>query len=56
MITVTELRYKVATMTIKEMVNLRNELETNWSNELRPAMNVLSLACIKRFNKTLSSL
>jgi hypothetical protein len=56
MITVTQLRDKVSTMTINEMVNLRDELEGNWSNELRPAMNVLSLACIKRFNKTLSSL
>ena len=56
MITATELRRKAMTITLDEMINLRNELECNWSNELRPIMSVLSLACIKRFNKTLSSI
>ena len=56
MITATQLRNEVMTMTLKEIISLRDELENNWSNTLRPVMNVLSLACIKRFNKTLSNL
>ncbi len=54
--TATQLRNEVMTMTLQEITNLRDELESNWSNELRDVMNVLSLACIKRFNKTLSNI
>ena len=56
MMTATQLRNEVTTMTLEEIINLRDKLEANWSNELRPVMNVLSLACIKRFNKTLSNI
>ena len=54
--TATQLRNEITTMTLQEIINLRDELERNWSNELRPLMNVLSLGCIKRFNKTLSNI
>ena len=56
MMTATQLRNEITTMTLQEIINLRDELERNWSNELRPLMNVLSLGCIKRFNKTLSNI
>jgi hypothetical protein len=51
-----ELRIKVATMTSQEFIGYRDELESNWSEVKRPLMQILSLACIKRFGMTLVGL
>ena len=56
MTTQTELRNKVNEMTKAEMISLRDELENNWSDSLRPLMQILSLGCLKNFNKTLINL
>ncbi len=56
MITATELRNKIDGMNELEVISLRDELENNWSESLRPIMKILSLGSIKNFNKTLSSL
>ena len=56
MITETQLRNKVNEMTRIEMICLRDELESNWSDSLRPLMTTLSLSCIKRFNTTIVNL
>ena len=51
-----ELRVKVPTMTISEMKSLRNEIEKNYTDNDRIKIQILSLACINKFKKTLSSL
>jgi len=56
MTTPSELRNKIHGMTKLEMVNLRDELENNWDNSLRPLMQILSLGCITRFKITLSKI
>ena len=55
-ITDQELRKKVNVMTKSEMITLRDELENNWSESLRPLMEVLSLGCINNFGTTLDRL
>jgi hypothetical protein len=54
--TAEELRVAVKGMTKEEMIILRDKLESNWSNNLRPIMQILSLGCINKFNVTLVSL
>jgi len=54
--TTTELRTAVKEMTKQEFINLRDELESNWDNSLRPKMQILSLACINKFGTTLINL
>ena len=56
MTTQTELRNKVNEMTKVEMITLRDELENNWSDSLRPLMQVLSLGCITNFGTTLNNI
>ena len=56
MTTQTELRNKVNEMTKAEMISLRDELENNWSDSLRPLMHILSLGCVKKFKTTLINL
>ena len=52
----TELRNKIATMTKNEMVELRDFMESRWSEKMREAMQVLSLGCINKFGTTISNL
>ena len=54
--TQSELRVRVGSMTKTEMVSLRDQIETNWSDSLRPLMNILSLGCISKFKTTLARL
>ncbi len=54
--TTSELRNKVEGMTKQDFINYRNELESNWDENLRPLMNILSLACINKFGTTLIKL
>ena len=54
--TAQELRTKVNGMTKVEFAAMRDELESNWSETLRPLMQILSLACINKFNTTLINL
>lgn len=54
--TTTELRVSVLTMTKKEMINYRDQLESNWDESLRPLMLILARACINKFNTTLINL
>ena len=54
--TTTELRTAVKEMTKQEFINLRDELESNWSDSLRSKMQILSLACINKFGTTLINL
>jgi len=56
MITANELRTKVNGMTKEQFIQLRDELENNWSESLRPQMQILSLACINKFKTTLVNL
>ena len=56
MITQIELRNKITEMTKLEMITLRDELENNWSDSLRPLMQILSLGCINKFGTTLSKI
>lgn len=56
MTTETQLRNKINEMTKVEMITLRDELENNWTNSLRPIMQVLSLGCISNFGTTLINL
>ena len=51
-----ELRVKVTNMSKSEMIELRDELEKNWNESLKPLMNVLSLGCLNKFKTTLSKL
>ena len=51
-----ELRIKAQELTQEEMKNLRDELEANWDESKREIMQILSLACINKFKRTLSSL
>jgi hypothetical protein len=55
-ITPRELREKVNAMTKSEITTLRDELENNWSESLRPLMEILSLRCINNFGTTLINL
>jgi len=55
-LTATELRIKIKDMSKVEMINLRNELESNWDSSLKPLMEILSLACINKFKTTLIKL
>lgn len=54
--TTTELRNNASEMTKQQFINLRDKMENNWSETLRPSMQVLSLACINKFGTTLSNL
>ena len=56
MINATELRAIVKNMTKQEMILLRDNMESDWNNSLRPLMNILSLGCINKFNTTISEL
>ena len=56
MISETQLRSTVMVMSKNEMISLRDQIESNWTNSLRPLMNILSLGCIKKFNTTISKL
>ena len=56
MINATELRSKVGQMTKPEMAILRDELESNWSETLRPLMDILALGCISKFKTTITRL
>ena len=51
-----ELRIKVTKMSKLEMIELRDELENNWDESLRPLMDVLSLGCWNKFKTTISKL
>lgn len=44
------------TLTKQEFIALRDDMELNWDDSMRGDMQVLSLACIKRFGKTLSEI
>ena len=39
-----------------EMIELRDELENNWDEDLRPLMDVLSLGCWNKFKTSISKL
>ena len=52
----TELRVNAPKMTKNEMIKLRNELELNWCDSKRNLMIILSMACINKFNTTISNL
>ena len=54
--TTSELRNKINEMTKKDMASLRDELESNWNDSLRPLMQILSLGCINKYNTTLINL
>lgn len=43
-------------LTKQEFIALRNDIELNWDDSMKGNMQVLSLACIKRFGTTLSKL
>lgn len=51
-----KLRVAVLTMTKKEMIDYRDQLESNWDESKRPLMKILSLACINKFKTTLINL
>jgi hypothetical protein len=38
------------------MIELRDELENNWDESLRPLMDVLSLGCWNKFKTSISKL
>lgn len=50
----TELRNKVSSMTKKEMIELRDFLESRRDEKMGECMIVLSLGCINKFGKPLS--
>ena len=52
----TQLRAKADKMTKIEMTEMRDFMEPKWTNSMHEAMQVLSLACINKFNTTLSTL
>ena len=54
--TTLELRNKVKDMTKEDFIILRDNLENNWSEKLRPLMQILSLECINKFGTTLSKI
>tara|TARA_R110001632_G_scaffold14448_2_gene48711 strand:- start:459 stop:626 length:168 start_codon:yes stop_codon:yes gene_type:complete len=54
--TQSELRVRVGSMTKTEMISLRDQMEINWSDSLRPLMDILSLGCVNKFKTTLSRL
>lgn len=43
-------------LTKQEFIALRDDMELNWDDSMRSSMQVLSLACIKRFGITLSEI
>ena len=51
-----ELRIKVTKMSKSEMIELRDELENNWDESLKPLMDVLSLGCWRKFKTSLNRL
>lgn len=51
-----KLRETVQEMTREEMAAARDSLEANWNESKRPQMNLLNLACIKKFGCTISTL
>ena len=51
-----EIRVKLNSMTKEEFANVRDILESNWSEKLRPTMQVLSFGCLTRFKIKLSEL
>ena len=53
---ISTLRSQVNTMPKAEFISLRDKLETNWSEDKRPLMQVLSLGSLKRFKITLAEL
>jgi len=54
--TTTELRNNTSEMTKEQFINLRDKMENNWKETLRPSMQVLALTCINKFGITLSNL
>ena len=51
-----KLRSEVKEMSKSQMINLRNQLESNWDESKRNMMMILSMGCINKFNTTLSNL
>lgn len=51
-----KLRSEAKEMTKSQMINFRNELESNWDESKRNMMMILSMACINKFKTTLSNL
>jgi hypothetical protein len=54
--TTAQLREQANKMTKKEMIAQRDFMESNWSEFMRPSMQILSLACINKFETTLVNL
>ena len=52
----TKLRNKASKMTRQEMIEQRDFMESRWTEKMREAMQVLSLACINKFGVTLSEI
>jgi len=51
-----DLRKNINKMTREEIIAQRDFIETNWNEGMRESIRILSLACINRFNTTLSNL
>lgn len=51
-----KLRSEVKEMSKSQMINLRDQLESNWDESKRNMMMILSMGCINKFNTTLSNL
>tara|TARA_R110000868_G_scaffold112527_2_gene303008 strand:+ start:26273 stop:26446 length:174 start_codon:yes stop_codon:yes gene_type:complete len=52
----TQLRNTASNMTKIEMIEMRDFMESRWNEKMREAMQVLSIACINKFNASLSVL
>ncbi len=50
------MRISLAELTKIDFITIRDEMESNWKESMRDAMQVLSLSCINRFGVTLSEL
>lgn len=55
-LTESQLRNQLESMTIEQMIELRDSLENNWNESLRPLMMILSKGCYNKFGKLISSL
>lgn len=53
MITASELRQNINTMTRIEIADMRDQLESNWSESLRPLMLILSFRSLEKFKTKL---
>lgn len=49
-----KLRKGIRNMSKDEMISLRDHMERNWTDSLRPLMDILSLGCINKFKTTIS--